>query len=244
MLCARRRLSALFALAIAALLGPGAWPAGAEDATRACQVTVQNQGGIFVQHRANPIEACLRAILTCREKPSAKQVACRARLLVPGDGACAVGTLDAGAPDTGTGIGGGGRATTPRAPTSSRRPCGPSWPSSRASCFASGDTVDFSTNGLGFVPAPADAVSLAERLNRVPGGLGCLANAEIGNTTPLAASLLVEVTPLDGHCVVADKAASLYTTACTVDKDCGPVTGRVRTARVCAPRRTTGTEPV
>jgi len=225
MLCVRHRLPALLALVLAGLLGPAAWPAGAEDATRACQVTVQNQGGIFVQHRANPIEACLRAILTCREKPVARQTACRARLLVPGDGVCAVGTLDAGAPTLGPGaVAAAVDDTTGTDKLSAALRALVA--ELDAACFASGDTVDFSTKGLGFVPAPADAVSLAERLNRVPGGLGCLANAEIGNTTPVAASLLAEVTPLDAHCVVADKATSLYTTACAMDKDCGPLTGR------------------
>src|SRR5262245_42417600 len=78
--------------------------ARAQNATRACEAAIQSEAGAFVQRRSNPIEACLRGILACREKAKAPQAAaCRAKLVLPGTGACAVGTLDAGVSTLGTG---------------------------------------------------------------------------------------------------------------------------------------------
>ena len=93
-----------------------------------------------------------------------------------------------------------------------------------AECFAD-PSVDFAS-GLGFTPAPADVQELADQLNRVPGGLGCLANGEVGITTPLAKALIGDLTPYDGHCVAADLPADLYARACFSDTDCGKQSGR------------------
>jgi hypothetical protein len=90
-------------------------------------------------------------------------------------------------------------------------------------CFADGKTVDFSI--LGVTPAPEDASGLAEALNRVPGGLGCLANAEVAVTTPLFTTLIAELLPLHGRCARADTVAGLYQ-PCEEDTDCGTDTGR------------------
>lgn len=202
-------------------------------ATQACQEQILLEGGNLVRARVRALSKCLNGVLECKTLSSAaERNSCLAKLLVPGKGDCAEGRLDAGSPTIGEGAAAaslGKNAALDIALASFVNGL-------ESRCFGA-TPADLSSisGGLGFISGLTNAAELADELNGVPYGLGCLSLEQFVASAPRAQELVDELRALNLKCVkVKSTHTNLFLTDCSSDANCGPsgVCGRI--ARVFA----------
>jgi len=190
--------------------------------TKTCQARILTEVDKYTSSSIRAYSKCLNSAFTCFTgtlTPEAK-TSCLAKLIVPGTGDCAKGKLDSGLKT----IGSGAASLTSSGSTALL--------DSALRVFVDGLTLgcfstppaDLSTisAGLGFPSGLADAYKLVDELNRVPGGLGCLAIDEVIEASPRAQEVIDALRTLDDKCVAVKKGNNnLYLAPCASNSDCG-----------------------
>ena len=190
-------------------------------ATQACQEQILLEGGNLVRSRVKALSKCLNGVTECKIlSGAAERNSCIAKLLVPSKGDCAEGRLDAGNPTIGEGA--AAASLGKNAALDSALASLVSGLESR--CFGPAP-ADLSSiaGGLGFPSGLTNAVALADELNGVPYGLGCLSLEQFVASAPRAQELVDELRALNLKCVkVKSTHVNLFLTDCTSDANCGP----------------------
>ncbi len=231
----KRRYSAWIVL-LAAVLAVPLWAAAqtqVSPATQACQEQILLEGGNFVRARVKALSKCINGLIECKILPSgAERNGCLAKLLVPGKGDCAEGRLDSG----NLTIGEGAAAASIGKSAALDAALATVVSGLESRCFGA-IPADLSSiaGGLGFPAGLSNASALADELNGVPYGLGCLSLEQFVASAPRAQELVDELRALNLKCVkVKSTHTNLFLTDCSSDANCGPsgVCGRI--ARVFA----------
>jgi hypothetical protein len=190
-----------------------------DEVTETCQSSIVSESSTFVAARDAALSRCVNAALACKTAASpAEQATCLGSLLVSGRGECAVGELDSGNPTIGQGAATlafhGGRARLDAALATLVAGLD-------RDCFGR-NSADLSSpsTGLGFPAGAADALMLADELNRVSGGLGCLSLDKLLDAVPRAQEVVDELRALDHKCVKAGPGVAPLA-PCSTDSACG-----------------------
>lgn len=212
-------LPAALGFVLAAAVPNAAALTAIDAATKTCQDRIALETGTFVTARYQALAKCMRAAMACKTLPSpSDQRRCLGKLLVAAKGDCAVGKLDSGNATIGAG------AAERALDGSTAR-----LDAALAALVAGLDTdcfgvvpADLSSlaNGLGFPADIANAVMLADQLNREPGGLGCLSLEKLVDAVPRAPELAAELQALHHRCLKVGAGVPLLA-PCTTDAACG-----------------------
>lgn len=215
----RHTLPAALCLVLVSAVPNAAALTAIDAATKTCQDRIVLETGTFVTARYQALAKCMKAAMACKTLASPSgQRTCLGKLLVPVKGDCAVGKLDSGNATIGAG------AAERALDGSTAR-----LDAALATLVAGLDTdcfgvvpADLSSlaNGLGFPADVANAVVLADELNREPGGLGCLALEKLVGAVPRAQELAVELQALHHKCLKVGAGVPLLAD-CTTDAACG-----------------------
>lgn len=189
-----------------------------DGVTKTCQDRIASKGAKFVAARYGALAKCVKAALACKtEESPADQRACLGKLLVPAKGACAEGKLDSGNATIGVGAAqsalNGGKAGLDAALAALVG-------NVDGACFSAPADLSSVAGGLGFPASITSARELADHLNRVPGGLGCIALAQLVDAVPRVQEVVDELRTLDHTCLKAGSGGT-PSAACATDADCG-----------------------
>ena len=169
-----------------AILGlAGAADAQINDATFKCQKIIEKAVEKFVDGVADPIEKCLLAVQKCDLIDEDDPAGCKAKLLVPDKGACAVGKL---ASDNTYFNGNSAFHHDPNSAAMIDKKYG-KFIDAVGKCDI--PNVDFASLGL---PTPANAFELTDALNMNPTGAACLAHKRVKVTLPNRDALVTDLT--------------------------------------------------
>jgi len=189
-------------------------------ATRQCQQTIAREGKRYAAKRAKAIGQCLNAIIKCDERRTEEKAqACRRKLINPGSGLCSNGRLDSGLPTIGDNSANLVTTFNPNATETLDRALLRFIEVVDDQCFHSSDVDLVSPDtGLGFTEDPQTAEELVDDLNSIPNGIGCVGNALLHVSYPLADTLLEEIAQFQFSCTSGPTVGSF----CLNDSFCGP----------------------
>ena len=198
--------------------------------TLTCQTQIRRAVGTFQKSVVAGVGKCFDAFIKCdQQTTTAKAQACRAALLVPGKGRCAVGKLDEGVALAGnvsqnyaTNFA-DSRATVVKALNKL------SLRLNTRCTSVPGVVLSQSGQGLNFNPTPLTNFNLVDSMNQNNRfGIFCGAINTLSNNYRLTEDVLAandnvvsQIGALHNKCVKATNPADLYVTPCSLDADCG-----------------------
>ncbi len=161
--------------------------------TEKCAKAIVDNSGKYAAKRVAAISKCLDGALKCDEQADAvKADACRAKLIVAGKGACAVGKLDSG--DTTIGAGASNGVSKTDKPTLNKE-LGKLKSAIQKACFDKPADLASLATGLGFTSVPTTADEVLDIVNNGGTGVSCSANATVLRALPIANDVIVALDP-------------------------------------------------